>query len=396
MKRRTFLREASGAAAVALAGCGGDPPLPPTASSPPAPSRPPIEILSHYCNWLEKTPGHDNWEYTSQRPLYPSVEGYDSFDETVLDHHDELMRHYGIVPLFSWLGPEGDPRQRYGGDGFLHAWLAGERVAGAILYESESRLQKNRWGWLDFNWPPNQERFVRDMDHLWEELFSRYPARFYRVDGRPVVFLWLSHIYTGRFDEAAARVRDRVYLVGGSWRLFGPGHEDYAHPDHPHRHDFYEYVMQSFDALSGYGLYEGRFVEEAGGELNEQLLGHINQVADDWVAYVSGFHPGQPIWLPLQFTFNDTLVEHPRGNPVLKATLRQAERLAATWRERIDSSLESGGPETTRILHVSFNEFFEGSAVVPFRYSPRSGSYEGYPEGEEYLRILGDVLNEGR
>jgi hypothetical protein len=394
MKRRRFLRGVSGATVAAFAGCADDRVTTPRPAPTPEPE-PRIEVFSHYCNWLVKNATHDNWEYTSQRPLYPSPDGYDSFDETVLDHHDELMRHYGIVPLFSWWGPDGEKRYNYGGDDFLRSWLAGDRVPAALLYEAASRLQKNRWGWLDFDWPPNRDRFVQDIDYLWDVFLSRHPDRFYQVDGRPVIFLWLSHIYTGRFDEAAAQVRDRVYLVGGSWRLFGPGHDDYAHPEHPHRHDFYELVVSSFDALSGYGLYEARFVQEAGGELNEQLLGYINKVADDWVDYLSRFHPGMPIWLPLQFTYNDTLVQPPRSNPVLESTLRQAERLAATWRERIRASMDAGGPETTRVLHVSFNEFFEGSAVAPFRYRPEAGWSEGDPEGEEYLRILGDVLNEG-
>jgi hypothetical protein len=153
--------------------------------------------------------------------------------------------------------------------------------------------------------------------------------------------------------------------------------------------------MDSFDALSGYGLYEARLVREAGGELNEQLLGHANKVADDWVDYLTRFHPGTPIWLPLQFTYNDALVQPPRNNPVLRSTLRQAEQLAATWRERIRASVDAGGPETTRVLVVSFNEFFEGSAVAPFQHRPGTRDSEGYPEGEEYLRVLGDVLNDG-
>ncbi len=44
---------------------------------------------------------------------------------------------------------------------------------------------------------------------------------------------------------------------------------------------------------------------------------------------------------------------------------------------------------------MSFNEHFEGSAVEPFVYNPAAGDYEGYPEGEELLRIFTEVLNAG-
>ncbi len=166
MGRRRFIRDASGAAVVALAGCSPDPPDPPftpTPPSPPPPS-PTIEVFSHYCNWLKKNSVDDSWGTTTQLPTYPSTQGYDSFDEVVLDHQNELMQHYGIVPLFSWWGPDGEGERAYGGDNFLRAWLARDRVQGGFLYEAGSRLRWNKWGWIDFDWTHNQERFIQDIE----------------------------------------------------------------------------------------------------------------------------------------------------------------------------------------------------------------------------------------
>jgi len=386
MERRDFI---GGLAGMLLAGnglgCGAQSPAASSgiekSISAPLPALPsnPVQILAHYVSWHQKDSENNSWGLVSQHPLFPGPSGYDSRDTSVIAHHNELMREYGITPMLSWWGNKGSAPGR-AGDVFLDAWLSVQNtVPAGILYEAdgEDRLPRNEFGLIDFDNPAIGNKFVDEINHLHSAYFSKYPERFWRVDGKPVVFLWVSHIFSGQFDKVSARVRDKVYLAGGDWRLFGPLNEDgsFVRPG-------LDSILNGVDVLTGYGLYQQQFAQGCGEEFNNCYLGRVNFVADQWVDYIKQKFPGKPIWLPMQFTYDDHVVRPEAQNPTLSCSAEQAVALADLWRKRIDASKASGGPEKPIVMLVSWDEFWEGTSVAPSTEFDR-----------KYLNVLRDVLN---
>ena len=141
------------------------------------------------------------------------------------------------------------------------------------------------------------------------------------------------------------------------------------------------------DALSGYGLYERMFVDGCGGEMNDCYVGRCYDTAERWSAYMAQNYPGKPIWLPLQFNFNDSYTR-PGENPILTSTPEQAGRICSLWKERAEASEKSGGNEK-RIFHMtSWNEMLEGTAAAPSR-----NVYSGEEYRDAYLRIIQSTFN---
>jgi hypothetical protein len=330
----------------------------------PAPSPPsrsfPIQRLAHYCNWHIKCadgPACDSWRYASTIPSLQDAQpgiGYRSDDPGIIRAHNREMWANGITPLLSWWGPEAPA----GGDAFLDTylgqWDAQAPVKPGVLYEVVGRLKMVNDA-VDFADPENAERFIRDVRYLSERFWSRYPERFYRIDGRPVLFLWLSHAFRGPFDEVVARARREApfYLIGSDFNLpssFRPGLET---------------VVRGLDAVSAYGIYSPPAAVRHGGWITEGYIEEYAAAVKEWSRWLSEHAPGTSLILPLQFAFDDHLVVPPRNHPSIDSTPVMASKLALTAHGLIaQSQLECGNIQPS-ILFVSYNEHFEGTAAEP-------------------------------
>jgi hypothetical protein len=332
----------------------------PTPAASPAPRSLPIQRLAHYCDWHVKCadgPACDSWRYASTIPSLqdgrPGI-GYSSDDPRTIRAHNREMWANGITPLLSWWGPEAPA----GGDAFLETylsqWDAEAPVKPGVLYEVVGRL-KMADDVVDFADPENAERFIVDVRHLNERFWSRHPERFYRIEGRPVLFVWLSQAFRGPFDEVVARARREVpfYLIGSEFNLpssFRPGLET---------------VVRGMDALSAYGIYSPPLAVRHGGQMTEGYVEEYAIAAKEWSRWLSEHAPSTSLILPLQFAFDDHLVVPPRNHPSIDSTPAMASKLALTAHGLIaQSQLECGNIQPS-ILFVSYNEHFEGTAAEP-------------------------------
>jgi hypothetical protein len=344
-----------------------------TLGAPPAGPRPlQVQRFAHYCDWHTKCvegPWCDSWRFVSTIPFLrdalPGI-GYRSDDPVVIHAHNREMWANGIIPLVSWWGPTAPA----GGDAFLDRYLSewdtAAPVKPGLLYEVTGRLKIVN-DTVDFADPENAERFIADVRYLSARFWSRYPERFYRIDGRPVLFIWLTQAFRGPFDEVVARARREVpfYLIGSDFNIptcFRPGLES---------------IVDATDALSAYGVYAPSLAARYGGKITESYISDYATSAKEWSLWLREHTRGTSLILPLQFAFDDRLVEPPRNHPPMTCTPEVASRLAQTAHTLIAGSQLECGNLLPYVLFVSYNEHFEGTAAEP------SDRY-----GEDWLNIL--------
>jgi hypothetical protein len=322
-----------------------------------------IPVFAHYMDWASAADVH-GWSVAGILPeAYPK--GYDSKDPAAIAYFNALMEVNGILPMVSWWA-----RDTYAGDAFLDVYLDMPGPQLGILYEAigPGRMQADANGNIDLNDPKNSEIFISDMQHLQEKYFSRYSDRFFRIDGRPVVFIWISHAFTGQFEPivAAARQNASFYLVGSEftapWAM-AQGHET---------------VLRAMDAISAYGFFD---TKRYNSQMNLQSLADYRQAVYRWSDWLAENSSHTKLLLPMSFSYDERKLPN-RNGLYFMSSFEMARQFAELVRWLIETQCAASG----RILPVSyitsFTEWFEGSAIAP------SNKY-----GDGYLRIINDVFN---
>ncbi len=351
MRRRDFVRAATATLPFVRAAAAAD-------------REPPVATLAlHYMTWLQQR----SWSSASTWPVlrnpdYPLPRGYDSDDPVVFRAHNRNAERHGFAWLWSWWGRDGVA----GGDATLRRYLdldPGATVPLLILHEATGILNVGRDGRFDFDDPANFRRFADDMAYLDRVYWSnpRYAHRFLRVDGRPVLFAWVSRNFTGAWASAVAAARREAgfYLVGSEFLL------DLRPDGRPLVRDDLAEVLAPLDAVSGYGIYDPRYVPGSG-HLDAGYAARYEQALRGWAELVTSVAPGVRFIPPLQFAFDDRYYRPDARNPPLWSSIEEAIAVAAVTRRLLDDA--RGGDARYRsvlpvVFLVSWNEHLEGSAV---------------------------------
>ena len=219
----------------------------------------PVSIGVYYYPWWKEDRRFDK-NYVRdflEPPQRPLLGNYWSKNATIVDTHLKWMNEYGISHLVaSWWGKDGieDITVR---DYLLKSPQLGD-IQVAVLWESIGRIGTDMNGWLDCPFDDEGEaekKLVDDIDHLATTIFSH--PNYMKVDGKPVVFLYTTRIYSGQYKRAIQKLRRTIrekhklelYLVADEvyWTAF-PNLER----------------IQLFDALTAYNMYLGSFLWHGG------------------------------------------------------------------------------------------------------------------------------------
>jgi hypothetical protein len=362
VRRRDFVRAAAAAVPLARSALAADRGTP----APPVPKaeEPAVATVAlHYMNWLRA----QSWSEASTWPVlhdpaFPLPRGYDSDDPFIIGEHNRRAEHHGFAWLWSWWGRTGVA----GNDATLRHYLdvdPGAAVPLLILHESTGILEQRANGFFDFDNPVNFQRFVDDVAFLDRTYWSNpaYAHRFLRVAGRPVLFTWVSRNFTGAWPEAVAAARREAdfYLVGSEFVL------DLRPDGSPRVRDDLAGALSPLDAVSGYGIYDPRYVPLSG-HLDAGYLGRYEQALRGWAELVTTTAPRVGFIPPLQFAYDDRYVRPDARNPPLASTVEEAIAAAKVTRGLLDDArVGDARYRSVRpiVFLVSWNEHLEGSAV---------------------------------
>jgi hypothetical protein len=314
-----------------------------------------IPVLAHYVSWHAKCPNNvpacDAWKMASTIPLRTdgiAGIGYAASDPAIIAAHNAEMREHGILPLISWWGPDVPA-----GDAFLNSYLAvKDPLRIALLYEAGGRLTGSQE--FNFDTPANRARFVADMKHFQDTYWSKYPERFLKIDGRPVVFIWNTNLFVGAFDLAVreARAHASFFLVGSEVNVpMGP-RAGLAR------------IVKEMDAISSYGLYNLDFAKKYDGHMNRDYASAYFKALTDWSAWLVAYAPATKLFVPLMFSYDDTKVPGRSSIPIT-STPTEMELMARVARLAVEVSAAGCGNVLPFVLFVSYNEHYEGSSAEP-------------------------------
>ncbi len=337
-----------------------------------------VTTLAHYVNWYNGT----NFRNATTLPTNGLGE-YESTDPYVIAFHKSTFLQGGEIPLISWWGRD-DSR----GDEFLDIFFAvaplhhkKRDVQVSLLYEARGMLLEGNEEKIDFNQQKTRAQFISDIIHLDEKYFSNpeHRDRFFKIDGRPVIFVWYSHAFRGPFQEAVSDARKYAdfYLIGSNFTLRGNLLEEWKE------------FIPAFDAISAYGAYDQHFLAQYGGPNEKYVSRYFNGVAL-WSRWLAENAPDTDLILPMSFAFdNSNSKSEQRTIPFYMNTF-EATHFAKQVRLAIECSL-SGNPIFDKVIptivFASFNEHFEGTPLErSTHYEDKVRPYDAY--GDIYRDIF--------
>lgn len=337
----------------------------PGSSSQPASDAKPV-VGVYYYPWYR---GGREWRQVMRQHLQPSQEPklgrYRSEAPDVVTEHIHQSLRGGIAFwAVSWWGADTQTDVNFR-QAILQHPEAG-RLQYAVLYESTGRL--GRFG------NPDYSRWIPDLTYLSEHYFD-HPA-YLRIDGKPVVFVYLTREYfRNKGHEALKETREKfpnLYLVGDD--VFGAGYRaEWA---------------GNFDAITAYDVY-GQSVGRFGGTrkaiefLSENYRRAKSEANSVGTAFIPTIAPG----------YNDTAVR--RGHPgrARYFTDEPDSQEGDIFRSMIrDAALPHLDSRCGNLLMVtSFNEWYEDTQIEPTsgvapatdRDDSETGDY--YTGGDRYV-----------
>ncbi|MEN1680072.1 MAG: DUF5010 domain-containing protein [Planctomycetota bacterium] len=334
-------------------------------------------VGAYYYPWWDT---HD-WNETLRAQLLPQdhrpLAGYtnSSNADLIADHINQS--HRGNISMWShsWWGP-GSIEDRVLEGHILPHPRSGE-LTHSVLYEPTGRL-----GDLS---NPDFSNLTPDFEYLAEHVFP--DPNYYRIDGRPVLFIWISRAYfnTPVGEQALADARLAVqqrygydpYIVG-----------DEVTPN------FNATRAAQFDAVTRYGIYGLAGLNREGVNPSDidQAARAFSDAAATGAKVIPGVVPG----------YNDKAVRD--GNPVAQRYYegQTVADAGSVFRDLLQyAAVPNTDPSVNNLVMVtSFNEWYEDTqieATVPAAASSVDASpsgtaftdgyaYEGY--GFKYLDIL--------
>jgi hypothetical protein len=383
MKRRDILKTFGAAGAASLldrSGFGGE--------RVPAPRVKPAEVLIDHYAWYRLP-----W---SKHVYTDPLRGhYDSGDIQVVERQNEEKNFFSIpVDCVSWWGPTSASYLL-----FQQAYLKAANFASrkfCFLYEITGRLRQSRvldsppgaaggpsfapsgrpvdaeWKkkyYFDFRDPYNRETFLADIDYLEANHFNA--ENYHRIDGRPVLYIWLDNLKY--FDAASAKARKKVYLIG-SEPIFFP----------PERWETDRFTRPNwYDAITCYGM-NPVYVAKTWGSLKDGFRAEYVRMVRTWVSLLKTYAPNTQLLLPVQFTFHDgngNIDPKDGKSRVLVCQQDEGEAFVQQVKALFDEV-----PRIRGVHLTSYNEHYEGSAFEPSVFEGMNGQKIGY--GSRWLALI--------
>jgi glycoprotein endo-alpha-1,2-mannosidase len=309
-------------------------------------------------------------------PQYPMLGEYNDRDSSVLSQHMAWSRQANIsVWAASWWGAGGTDDVTLLKYILPHSDLGDIKIA--IHYETQGRTNEYT----------NFDSQYSDIKYLAANYFGH--ANYYRIDGRPVLFLYQAGVMFlfGLLDTVVSQMRSAAAAYGYDLYIIGDG--AWGPPDQ----DVLEGISL-VDALTNYDVYGSM---GATGYAGQRAVNQYYTYQKQWrkltqsigKSFVPAAMPG----------FNDKGVRD--GNTPLSRQLTQNSDYGTLFQAMVSQAVQLIDPTCDNLLMiVSFNEWHEDTQIEPVSVADATNvdmsstgnaytyglAYEGY--GEKYLDIL--------
>lgn len=223
-----------------------------------------------------------------------------------------------------------------------------ENLSFCILYESAGILGLDPKKGIEFD-SETTEKFVSDLVFIANRYFAHPSYR--KIEGKPVVYLYLSRTFSGDYANAIRRAREAVGILGFSLYLVG----DEVYWGEPDRDR-----MATLNAVTAYNMhgpklyanlddYSG-FIEDCD-KVYARFRSFAKQIG---IGFIPGIMPG----------FDATGTRNGASYYVIPRKLSAHGEI--TFREAMEQMASHHlDPELNTLALTSFNEWHEGTQVEP-------------------------------
>jgi hypothetical protein len=370
------------AVAACQVGAGTSDPAGP--APPPGDGRPELLVGAHYYLWFPSRFQAGTYLRSRLAPAQQPLLGeYASSSPAVVERHIAWASAHGI-------------------DFFTLDWWPGATEHNALIERSVLAARNVSWmrycifyelGALGYDAvagvtrfdQARADRFVADMDQIAARYFEH--PRYLRVDGRPVIVLYITRTATGRFAEAMARFRARMsergvdpFVIGDEifWTVArADGAGDSTDPQRER--------IALFDAVTAYNLYDPTRAGHVGYGAAGTLLSDAHALYELYRGL--GGRPVVPLALP---GYNDRAFRPEAAHDAIPrewAAGAGEGSFFAKWLEHVALPLVDA--RLPMMLVTSWNEWSEDTAIEPAAPAPatardRSPSGSAFTQGYAY------------
>jgi hypothetical protein len=294
----------------------------------------------------------------------PTLGEYNDRDAEVIAQHLEWCEYAGInLWVSSWWGPGKMEDVTLLDHILVHPELGDMKIA--LFYETSGRVP-------DFT---DLSRVTGDIQYIADNYFDH--PNYYKIDGRPVLFVYLTRVLSnkGLLDDAMDLMRAAANSSG--YDIYIVGDQVFGQP--PSSAD----QLALLDAATNYDVYgssgarmyatqkqvDNYYTAQAGWKSKAQAVG---------TAFIPATAPG----------FNDTGVRD--GHVPLSRQLSGSNEFGSLFRAMIDKAVTLVDPAANNLFMVtSWNEWHEDTQIEPVAEAPatsvdNSGTQEAYTYGMEY------------
>jgi glycoprotein endo-alpha-1,2-mannosidase len=279
----------------------------------------------------------------------PQLKLYDSSDPTIISQHILWAKQYGIrFFAVSWPGKTGLDGTLTRSDQNLAIHLLplieSNGFEFALLYETSTKLPPNANKSIDLNTPGYADRLAADIKSA-SAYFDHSCYR--RVDGKPLVILYLARSFVGDVAGAIRKVREaagEIYLVGdevywgGIVKKFKIGPPKLRNPER----------VKLYDGVTAYNMHTSDTTKLASFEKN------IQAEFQDWSKALSSVGVD---FIPSAIPGYDDSRVPGRNNPPLS---RSPER----FNKQLDIAARFVS-KPNLVMITSFNEWHEDTQIEP-------------------------------
>jgi hypothetical protein len=323
---------------------------------------------------------HNNGGYMRKelKPRHlPALGEYNDSDPGIIAHHMKYFRQANIGLLVSsWWGPNRIEDSNTKDVVMEHKDVGNLKVA--LHYETTSRLGDGR---------EKLTNAKTDINYMCENYFDH--PNYYKIDGRPVLFIYISRKLheVGTLEQALLTMRSAASKCGHNLYLIGDVvFESAPDPSVSHVPFWYFDAVTNYDVYGSAGRPEGYVGTNGVDNYYRQQAEWKEQALRDDCRYIPAVSPG----------YNDRGVRMDRDHPPLSRRITSTSREGSLFQYQLKQAKNLVDWKVDNMILVnSFNEWHEDTQIEPVVGDPSTQpfnftkglEYVGY--GELYLDILG-------